>query len=46
MRAALFQEEFRMEGKIALVVEFWGNSDAQSDPLDKSWFYFQVSGIK
>lgn len=34
-----------MEGKTALVVEFWGNSDAQSDPLDKSWFYFGVTGI-
>lgn len=35
-----------MEGKTALVVEFWGNSDAQVDPLDKSWFYFSITGIK
>ena len=32
------------EGK-NLHISFWGNSDAQSDPIDKCWFHFSIEGL-
>lgn len=35
-----------MEGRLTLLVEFYGNSDTNSDTRDKSWFYFGVVGVR
>jgi hypothetical protein len=41
-----FQEQLMVDGKVILLVEFWGNSDTELNSLDKSWFYFKVNGLR
>lgn len=30
----------------ALMIQFWGNSDAQRDSHDKCWFHFKIEGLE